>query len=210
MLDMCLNNRWQLLMRRFSVIITTLVLVGMGCAKHDPVPSIVDQPEAWSDPVDGLRVGIKEAGMNPNQDGSPQFEVMFENMGSKDFIINLGIALGNGKRHYPTQIVLHLTDSTGNGRELRLKGPVGVAGRVDDYIVPLAVGAAHRLNLGLDQFWCPDTSEHQIQLTSGEYTVAASFRGEKARFINTDMEFLKWLIFWEGRIETKPLSFLVP
>jgi len=56
--------------------------------------------------------------------------VELENVGEDDLILNLGSTLANGRKQYPTEIVLILTNSQGKARRFDLKGPASTAGRV--------------------------------------------------------------------------------
>jgi hypothetical protein len=67
----------------------------------------------------------------------PKFRVELQNAGEDDLILNLGITLANGRKQYPKDIVLLLTDSQGKARRFELKEPFYVAERVDHLIVPL-------------------------------------------------------------------------
>jgi hypothetical protein len=63
----------------------------------------------------------------------PKFRVDLQNAGEDDLILNLGITLANGRKQYPKDIVLLLTDSPGKARRFELKEPFYVAGRVDSF-----------------------------------------------------------------------------
>jgi hypothetical protein len=53
----------------------------------------------------------------------PKFRVELQNAGEDDLILNLGITLANGRKQYPKDIVLLLTDSQGKARRFELKEP---------------------------------------------------------------------------------------
>ncbi len=78
------------------------------------------------------------------------FRVTFENTGVKDKILNLGYMLANGRTQLPVATKLILTYLNGTSTELSVIEP-WVAGRVDDYIVPLRAGSTYSITLGLDQ-----------------------------------------------------------
>jgi hypothetical protein len=152
----------------------------------------------------GLRMSISTRGHD--KAGNPEFEVAFTNVGDQDATLNLGMMLANGKplhgaALFPTKIRLELRDGQGKTRELHLKGP-NVAGRVDDYVVPLRVGSVYSLKLSLSQFWSPSTNEFGLESKPGKYRVSARFEGggathDSARFI---------MNFWEGKLQSNTLA----
>jgi hypothetical protein len=142
---------------------------------------------------------------------SPVFHVTLENAGDKDVMLNLGMMLANGKVLLPEAIHLILIDSAGKSRELHFSDRrySGVAGRIDDYAVPLRVGSAYTLRLSLDNFWCPKTKEFRLNLKPGEYRVRSAFAGKGAQFVNRDMEGIKLMNFWQGTLQSDVTVFRI-
>jgi len=118
--------------------------------------------------------------------GIQVFRVTLENVGDKDAVLNLGIMLANGKVLLPDAIHLILIDSRGKSRELHFSDRryPGIAGRVDDYIIPLRTGSTHTFKLSLDDFWCPKTKEFRLKLKPGVYRVRSELTGKGAHFVN--------------------------
>jgi hypothetical protein len=137
--------------------------------------------------------------------------VTFENLGDQDTVLNLGMMLANGKVHLPDAVRLILTDAGGQSKELHFssKAHPGIAGRVDDYAVPLRAGSAHTLKLSLKDFWCPDTKEFSIDLKPGKYSVRARFVGAGARHVNADTQGLKAMRYWMGKLESEVVQFQI-
>jgi hypothetical protein len=133
----------------------------------------------------------------------------FENVGDQDIALNLGIMLVNGRAQLPFQVHLQLTDGDGSTRELHFmdRKHGGVAGRMDDYVVPLRVGSIHILKLSLDDFWCPSSKEFQIKLGRGKYQIAAQFEGGGAVSGMLDMAGVKFMPFWKGKLQSNVLAF---
>lgn len=148
----------------------------------------------------GLQVHL--SALQPTAQGSYTFRVSFENVGENDFVLNLGSMLGNGKVQRPDAVHLILTDANGAAHELRFagSGPGGVAGRIDDYIVPLRAGSSYSIKLDLADFWSPETKEHQVKLTPGKQTLQVKLTGNGARHLNGDTEGLQHLNFWKGQL----------
>lgn len=133
-----------------------------------------------------------------------RLHVTFENVSDHDTVLNLGSVLSNGTVHLPSAIRLILTDSKGNSRELHFfdKKFPGVAGRVDDYLVPLAAGSTCPISLGLEDYWCPESKEFQLKLNPETYRIKAVFTGKTAAHLNGDTERPNLTRFWIGTIES--------
>ena len=144
-------------------------------------------------------------------EGVPAFRVTLENVGDRDTVLNLGMMLANGKVHLPDAIQLTLIESSGKSRELHFSDRryPGVAGRVDDYAVPIRAGSAYTLRLSLDNFWCPRTKEFRLNLKPGEYRVRSKLTGKGAQFSNSDMEGIKLMNFWKGTLESDATVFRI-
>lgn len=160
----------------------------------------------WGAPVDGLQMSILAAGSG-NVD-VPQFQVALRNTGERDVVLNLGIMLANGKVQLPERIRLSLTDAGGRTREFRFfdKRYPAVAGRVDDYVVPLRVGSTYLLTFNLDQFWSPDAKDFQLKLSQGKSQLVAHFEGGKAQASNLDTPGMRLMNFWEGKLQSNVLA----
>jgi hypothetical protein len=97
-----------------------------------------------------------------------------------------------------------VTDASGKTRNLKFfdQRYPGVAGRVDDYLVPLRVGSSYTLKLSLDQFWSPDTKEFEMKFFPGEYQITAQFEGGGAKTSNLDLPGIKLMNFWLGNLQS--------
>ncbi|MGA2555839.1 MAG: hypothetical protein ABSG04_06140 [Verrucomicrobiota bacterium] len=184
-----------------------LVLISslLGCsttARH----SIADRPSSgsttdrqWGPASNGLQMSLSV--LMTRHRGDPEFEVAFWNAGEQDVCLNLGAMLANGKVQLPDKIHLNLLDASGRSRELHFadRRYPGVAGRLDDYVVPLRVGSTYTLRLRLDQFWSPGTQEFELKLTPGRYEVSAQFQEDRAETRN--------LIFvWKGKLQSNSVE----
>lgn len=157
-----------------------------------------------------LRMSIS-ATVPKEAEGATRFRVTIENTGAQDVILNLGAMLDNGKILLPQAIRLILTDSTGQTLELHFSDrrfPC-VAGRVDDYSVPLRVGSVYTVALNLNDYWCPETKEFVLKLAPGEYRVRAELTGQGAQHVNLDTEGVRLLNFWKGKLESDPTQFRI-
>jgi len=187
-----------------SICTTLLLLVLAGCS---PVaqPLIGETPELWGTSADGLQMSIIAVPVALRSEQRQEFYAAFRNTGPQDFFLNLGMTLANGRNHYPTAIQLIITDTDGHSRELRHNLPA-VGGRVDDYAVGLQVGSIHIVKVNLDQFWCPETNEFELDLPKGTYQIAALFKGTGALHKNTGQLWTAWN-FWEGVARSNVLQF---
>jgi hypothetical protein len=88
-------------------------------------------------------------------------------------------------------------------------GPAAVAGRVDDFLVPLPAGAAYVLETALGDYCCLDTKEFRIEPAPGQYAIAAAYEGTAPHYINSDTEGLRLLPVLTGEIASETSSFTV-
>ena len=119
--------------------------------------------------------------------------------------------LGNGRVHVPDAIRMRLTDATGQSRELHFvdrKYP-GIAGRIDDYVLPLRAGSSYGVTANLDDYWSPETKEHQFFLPPGRYRIRSEFVGTGAKHVNADTQGVELLHFWKGELRSDEVEFVV-
>ena len=150
--------------------------------------------------VDDVQMCLASSGSN--------LRLAFANVGDRDVTLNLGIMLANGKVQLPTNIAMKLADAQGKTRLFKFadKTHAVVAGRVDDYVLPLRAGSTYSLQLTLDQFWCHETKEFSIPLLPGNNYLTAQFEGTGAHAVNLDMPGVKLMNFWLGRVESNTLT----
>ena len=134
-------------------------------------------------------------------------QVAFQNVSDRDATLNLGSMMANGKVQLPSNIRLKFTDPSGRQRlfEFADLKHSSVAGRLDDYVLPLRVGSVYTLKLRLDQFWCQETNEFAIPLLPGENRLTAQFEGRGANLVNLDMPGIRLMNFWLGKVESNSL-----
>lgn len=175
----------------------------------DPATGLPMSPKhesrQWGAKTNGLQLSLSV--LRTGQRETPEFEVVFRNMGEQDVSLNLGMMLANGKVQLPDRIRLSLRDGSGRKWELYFsdKRYAAVGGRVDDYVVPLRVGSSYTLILRLDQFWSTGTEEFELKLKPGRYEVSAQFQGDGAGTSNADMAGMKLMHFWEGNLQSNPV-----
>lgn len=160
----------------------------------------------WGPPVHGLQMSILAADSG-NAD-APEFQVALRNVGGQDVTLNLGLMLANGKVQLPQRISLNFTDASGRMRGLRFfdKRYPAVAGRLDDYVVPLRAGSVYTLKFKLDQFVSPDNKEFGLKSLPGAYQVVAQFEGSGAQTDNLDMPGIRLMNFWKGKLQSNALA----
>jgi hypothetical protein len=185
---------WQTMKPKLLLGLALVLSVSLfGCsttARH----SI--ESRQWSPATNGLQMSLSV--LTTGHRDNPEFEVAFRNMGEQDVSLNLGMMLANGSVQLPDKIYLSLMDGSGSNRELHFSDPP-VAGRVDDYVVPLRVGSTYTLKLRLDQFVSPDTGD-KVKLKPGRYEISARFQGDGATTSNLDMAGMKLMNFWKGKL----------
>ncbi len=161
------------------------------------------EPSAWGVPRGGLRLGLystKEKG-----DGAARLMVAFDNVGTDDLVVNLGVMLDNGKKQVPTAVRLVFTDSEGKKHMIRRNEP-RVAGRVDPFVVPLPAGSRYSLIPRDDRDGMID------RLPPGRYRVRAEFAGETVREkdVSADNKGVAQLSYWTGTIQSDECPVTLP
>ena len=156
----------------------------------------------WGQANDGIQMAL--ASSDPR---SSELQISFRNTGARDVMLNLGSMLGNGKVQLPDRIEIMFADGLGNTRLFKFadKKHSSVAGRLDDYVVPLRVNSTYTLTVTLDQFWCQDTNEFEIPLTRGANRLTAQFHGTGASHVSLDMPGIKLMNYWLGKVESNTL-----
>lgn len=158
--------------------------------------------------ADGLQMAIRAD--EPAGTGSAirKFRIDLHNSGPADLVLNLGVMLANGKRQYATAVVLTLTDARGKSRQVQLREPTFVAGRMDPLVVPLPVGSTFSIPADLDNYWGAAFGEFD-EPKPGPYTITAQFTGNgvSARAANLDVQGLALMPYWTGTVTSNPLRF---
>lgn len=149
-----------------------------------------------SSPTDGVDMRLSVLATNRET----EFEVAFKNQGTNDVCLNLGEMLANGKLQIPDKVQLKLKDTSGVTWQWVFP-LAGVAGRVDDFVVPLRAGSSYSVLVPLRQFVSADYRQHDPELDPGRYEVSAEFQGTGAGMANSDMEGITTMNFWKGKLQ---------
>jgi len=166
---------------------------------------------AWGEKLDGLRISISQVNrLEQNDYDKPRFNIALQNIGKKDLVLNLGIMLANGKEQYSTAVKLILTDPNGKTYEFHnnIGRHPGIAGRVDPFVVPLAVGCTYILRVDFDNYWFVSPVGVPVPLPQGRYRVAAVFNGKAVTFKQTGVYTQD--LYWNGVIKSKKILFENP
>jgi len=183
-------------MRINGIALTALFLLASIGARNQVSPVT-----PASKPEESIGLALSIQADTPERSGALKLRVTLENTGDKDVYVNLGTVLGNGRIQRPEAIRILIADGTGGQREMHYadKDVPGVAGRMDDYPVPLRTGSTYSVALELGDFWCPKTKEHAIVLQPGTYEVRAQFLGAGAQHDGG----IPSLPYWTGTLESK-------
>jgi hypothetical protein len=171
-------------MRRWLYLLPLLMAIGFGCSGFNPFEEeerrgyvVIREPPssyAWGEPRDGLRLGI--AMLIPDRSKPPIFWVALQNVGDKDFTLNLGVVM-NGKFKYTSAVKLIFTNSKGKSLELEnnLGGKGWMGGRIDPLFLPFPRGSSHIVTVDLDSYWF--TPSLSSTIPEGKYRIKALFEG---------------------------------
>ncbi|MBA7485176.1 hypothetical protein ES707_20711 [subsurface metagenome] len=184
------------------ILLLSLAAVGTALVLAAGEAQTPGRPDQQANDAE-LRMSII-ATTRENANETSVFCVTLENAGDKDVVLNLGMMLANGKVHLPAAIRLILTDTNGQSRELHFfdRRYAAVAGRIDDYVVPLRAGSTYTVKLSLDDYWCPETKQFQLKPKPGEYHIRAELTAKGASCVNSDMEGVKLMNFWKGKLQS--------
>ena len=124
------------------------------------------------------------------------------NVGADDTAVIFGIALGNGVKYLVVDMTLQVTSTDGKGNVEQYQYypphyPVGIAGRVDDSIVPLPVGASFTLSLGPADFLVGPGKGRLKALPQGRLSLRLPIKSPTAT-PNSDVVGLKHFRVWTG------------
>jgi hypothetical protein len=164
--------------------------------------------------VNGLQLSISLD--KPSKDGSLNLLVTLQNVGEKDVLVNLGAIVGQFQS--PNAFYLSIKDDVGNMKEYHFVDNrySGIAGRIDNYVLPLRNGASYSLKLPLKQFWPSKLNLEEFpfkKLNHGTYQVYASFDGSDYKYFNSgdkDNPIISpiWNGFiWKGKLQSNTISF---
>lgn len=180
------------------------ICVLLGLADSSPVTSSqTGESLPWGQPNDGIQMSLSAPGLDRSE-----LQIALRNAGDHEVSLNLGVMLANGKVRLPNYISLSFTDPQGRTRVFKFadKKHSFIAGRLDDYVVPLRVGSMYTLKLKLNQFWCQETNEFEITFPPGKSSLTARIEGRGAGVPNLDMAGTKLMNFWLGNVESNTLT----
>jgi uncharacterized protein (TIGR03067 family) len=171
--------------------------------RAQPPAKAPDEPSDWGVPRGGLRLGLYST--KDKGDGTARLMVVFDNVGTDDLVINLGIMLDSGKKQVPMAVRLIFTDSEGKKHIIRRNEP-RVAGRVDPFVVPLPAGSRYSL-IPRD-----DVDGMIDRLPPGRYRVRAEFVGEAVgeKDVSADSKGVAGLTYWTGTIQSDECAVTLP
>ena len=162
-------------------LVTAICLLASSTANRAAYPvATASDTSQWGSPREGLQMSLSSL-----EPGGSNLELALRNLGDHDVTLNLGWMLANGKVQLPKYISINFTDGKGKTRLFQFtdKKHTNVAGRVDDYVIPLRVGSMFTLALRLDQLWCQETMEFEMKLLPGENRLTAQFEGRGAKYV---------------------------
>ena len=169
----------------------------------------VPATEQAAQPTGGLRLTLSPDRSAGATHRMPEFIVAFENVGPEDTFLNLGTMLANGRFQIPDRIWLRLIDHDGRATELRFidKEHGGIAGRVDNYPVPLRRGSTYLLRLRLEDFFWLAPGELPPGLSGGRYQLSVRYEGSGTEYNNIGSDRIPALPYWKGIVQSNVLAF---
>jgi hypothetical protein len=172
-----------------------VILTATVCAQQNN-PNEASQPCGQG--VDGIALCLSRSG---EPDG---LTLEVRNVGEKDAVFNLGMVLANGARQYPTAITLIFSTAEGGQFRHELDGPVGVAGRIDPFIVLLPSHASLKLPLHATYGWY----FRNYILDVKHYTVQAEFKGKGVTPAQAglDVKGIALMPYWTGTVVSNTVA----
>ena len=156
------------------------------------------------DIANGLRMSLSVSGTGNG--ANPAVEIAIRNAGEDDVCLNLGSMLANGKVMIPDRIHLRVLNGGATPVDLQFidRRFAGIAGRSDDYVIPLRSGSTYTLECRFDQFVSTATGD-TLNLKPGRHQVFAWFQGTGATAGNADMTGVQLLNFWKDDLRSNPV-----
>jgi len=118
--------------------------------------TVLISPNRLSLSQGGPPVSLTLACQQSSDRATNNLALSLRNTAAEDIAVVLGSAIGNGRTYMIEGLTLQLQRVAGvSGEEYRYRPrsyPAAVAGRVDDWILPLIVGASFSLTLAADDF----------------------------------------------------------
>jgi hypothetical protein len=188
--------------KRIQYALLTL-LVASSCSTISATD--VDQPGAAVNGIVLLLTRMTECASSR----TPCFRVEFRNVGESDLILKLGMTLANGKKQYPSAVVLNITDAQGTHRRFDLIGPAGIAGRIDPFMLPLPVGGRFSIPIDLSKYFAAASKEYDYKFVPGRYWIEAEFLGKSVseQDANLDSKNVALFHYWEGIVDSNETRF---
>ncbi len=131
--------------------------------------------------------------------GKGVVEVTVQNAGEKPIVVNLGMMLGNGRSLAPTQVTLLVTGR--EGKTLRFAQGPGVAGRVDDFLVPLMPGGKYSMAIPLAGF----ADEKGMRGIAAGDTIQAVYEGAEVSYQKESV--IPGLPMWKGKVLSEAVKY---
>jgi hypothetical protein len=177
----------------------------------------------WGSAVDGIQMSISDAGYV--KAGIPKLRVTFRNLTNEDTYLYLGTIGGGGAR--PCNLNnrnvtctfnfnLNVTDARGATRQFKFRGMDYIAGSLSAYVIYLQAHSTYSLDLGMDQFWSPETKEYELKLDPGSYQLSLQFDGQVPERVNgfinqeyhiLDQRYIEKTEFWKGKLQSNTYEF---
>src|SRR5258705_6837457 len=74
-------------------------------------------------------------------------------------------------------------------------------------MVPLQAHSTYVIELGIDQFWSPDTGDYEgLRLDAGKHDISLEFEGRAPGSVNLDQPYIKQMSFWKGKLTSNTLT----
>jgi hypothetical protein len=170
------------------------LVVGVGGSGKAAEPDAAKVEPAMTAP--GLRLTVGKA-------GAGTLEVTLENKGAKPLVLNMGLMVGNGRALLPNAVSLVVTGLDAKERKL-MRGSAAVAGRLDDYLVPMPVGAKYSLMIRVRD-WAGEDGFTPGVIVAGEQ-VRAVYEGAEVAYKNQG-SVIPGLPMWVGKVESERVKY---
>lgn len=161
-----------------SALLILLATLAVVCT----LPAQINQnTHAWGTPLNGLQMSLSRDAMTVQPSPIPAVTLSLRNIGADSLYVLLGAGCGPGQIG-PNNVVLYLTDSSGNSTRFRGAGQ-DCGGRLQLIEVPLPPGAQYSLPLKFDNFNvhpCITNQHERGCLPGGAYSLRAELEGNVA------------------------------
>ncbi|HVJ69782.1 MAG TPA: hypothetical protein VM510_17525 [Caulifigura sp.] len=192
--------------RLFALAAITLAVVLIRPLASRDAAQAQSEPPSTTE-LDGLTLHVSGAWVG--RSAQPSLAIEISNESDRDISLNLGMVVGMNHCMYPTAIKVIITDASGKTRTYRIPD-MRLAGRADDYLVPLRRGGSYRLGLALSDLRADSFDFPAPSPASGKCQAVVELESGPRRCLNSGTEGMRVVDLWTGKLLSESTEIEIP